>query len=200
MVNITLQGILGKKFGKFWELEVETVMEIFEAIEVNTSKVSDCFKDVQKFCTHFIVLVDGEVLPPYLINSKVLEGKKNIEILPVIQGGGFFAMFLIGIALTVLSMVITKMMSPKKPKDVKTSSSVLGSIRNVTSRNHPVPIGYGRLRVGSFVVANNLQVDNTAADLWSEKDNDSQKSADASIGFTNDYLGGYIRQPYNSKV
>ena len=32
MVNITLHGLLGKKLGKYWNLEVNSVLEIFDAI------------------------------------------------------------------------------------------------------------------------------------------------------------------------
>ena len=157
MTDITLRGILGKKFGEKWKLNVSTVCEIFEAIEANTSKVSSCFKDVTKFSTHFFVLIDGKVMPYYLINSKILTGKNKVEIVPIVQGGGPMAViFVIGLLLTVLSIVLTKMLSPKAPKDVKTSSTVLGQIRNVTEQNVVVPICYGRLRVGSVVVSNYL--------------------------------------------
>ena len=157
MTDITLRGILGKKFGEKWKLNVSTVCEIFEAIEANTSKVSSCFKDVTKFSTHFFVLIDGKVMPYYLINSKILTGKNKVEIVPIVQGGGPMAViFVIGLLLTVLSIVLTKMLSPKAPRDVKTSSTILGKIRNVTEQNVVVPICYGRLRVGSVVVSNYL--------------------------------------------
>ena len=157
MTEVTLRGILGKKFGEKWKLNVSTVCESFEAIEANTSKVSSCFKDVTKFSTHFFVLIDGKVMPCYLINSKILTGKNKVDIVPIVQGGGPMAViFVIGLLLTVLSIVLTKMLSPKAPKDVKTSSTILGKIRNVTEQNVVVPICYGRLRVGSVVISNYL--------------------------------------------
>tara|TARA_A100001515_G_scaffold143020_1_gene143133 strand:- start:421 stop:1059 length:639 start_codon:yes stop_codon:yes gene_type:complete len=159
MTDITLRGILGKKFGKNWKLSVSSVSEIFEAIEANTSKVSAYFKDVQKFSTHFFVLIDGKIMPNYLINSRILTGKNKVEIVPIIQGGVTAAViFVVGLLLTVLSIVLTKMLSPKSPRDVKTSSTILGKVRNVTSQNIVVPICYGRLRVGSAVVSNYLTI------------------------------------------
>jgi predicted phage tail protein len=158
MVNITLRGILGKKFGEKWNLHVSSVLEIFEAIEANTSKVSYYFRNVTKFSTHFFVIVDGKMIPSYLLNSKMLKSGSKVEIVPVVQGGVAAVLFVIGVILTVLSIIITKMLSPKSPRDVKTSSTVLGQIRNVTKQNIVVPIGYGRLRVGSAVISNSLSL------------------------------------------
>jgi len=162
MVDITLRGILGKQFGSEWRLNVSSVLEIFEAIEANTSRVSRCFYDLQKFATHFVIFIDGKAMPSYLLNSKILKKNNKVEILPIVQGSGGLELFIIGVLLTVASIVITKMMSPKAPKDVKTNSTILGGIRNVTARNIVVPIGYGRLKLGSAVVSNQLIVKDSA--------------------------------------
>lgn len=160
MTNITLRGILGKKFGEKWVLDVQSITEIFDAIECNTQKVSKYFSHIEKFATHFLIFVDGKMLPPHLINSKILNNN-SVEIVPVVQGGGidpFTAAIIIGILLTVVSIVLAIVLSPKSPRDVKTNSTVLGSIRNVLNRNIAVPIGYGRLRIGSAVISNDIIV------------------------------------------
>ena len=64
--------VLGKKLGENWDLKVSSVLEIFEAVSANISKSESVFSDLGKFCTHFIVFVDGKLLPPHLINSKIL--------------------------------------------------------------------------------------------------------------------------------
>ena len=58
----------------------------------------------------------------------------------------------------ILSIVLSIILSPKVPKDVKTNSSIMGSINNVLNRNAPVPLGYGRLRVGSLVISNDILI------------------------------------------
>lgn len=172
MTDITLRGILGKKFGEKWKLSVSRVSEIFEAIEANTSKVSAYFRDVQKFSTHFFVLVDGKIMPCHLINSQILNAGSKVEIVPIVQGGAPAAViFVIGMLMTVLSFVLTKMLSPKAPKDVKTSSTILGQIRNVTQQNIVVPVCYGRLRVGSAVVSNSLNIKQIPNSDFSDEQN-----------------------------
>ena len=156
MTEIKFKGILAEKFGEIWNLNVSSVLEVFQAVQANISQEGNLFADLRKFCTHFIVTVDGSILPPHLLNSKILKNDTKVEIVPVVQGGGFVAMFIIGLALTILSMVLMKALSPDSPKDVATSSRTLGKVRNVLNRNIVVPLGYGRMRVGSAVVSNNF--------------------------------------------
>jgi len=153
MVNITLHGLLGKKLGKDWLLEVESIIEIFEAIEANNIKINKYFSDMNKFVSHFIVYVDGKIIPYYLLKSKILKSDSKVDVVPVIQGGWLVA---IGIILIALSFVLMMVLSPKLPKDVKTNSTILGGVRNVLNRNIPVPLGYGRLRIGSAVITNDI--------------------------------------------
>ena len=58
----------------------------------------------------------------------------------------------------ILSIVLSIILSPKVPKDVKTNSSILGGINNVLNRNAPVPLGYGRLKIGSLVISNDILI------------------------------------------
>lgn len=154
MIDITLHGILGKKLGKNWRLNVDSVYEIFEAVEANNQTVNKYFSDFKKFVSHFVVYIDGKIMPAHLLKSKILESGNKVEIIPIIQGG--VTLVIIGIVLMVLSIVLSIVLSPKAPKDVKTNSTILGGVRNVLNRNIPVPIGYGRLRVGSAVISNNI--------------------------------------------
>ena len=158
MVNVTLKGILGKKLGPNWSLSVSSVFEIFEAVEANSSAVSKNFSDLQKFVTHFMVFVDGKVVPCYLMDSKILKQNSKVEIVPLIQGSAPAIPFIIAMIFSVISMIVTKQMSPKSPRDVKTNSTILGQLQNVSSRNIVVPIGYGRLRLGSALISNNINV------------------------------------------
>ncbi len=164
MVNITLKGILGKKLGPDWNLSVSSVFEIFEAVEANSSAVSKNFSDLQKFVTHFMVFVDGKAVPYYLMNSKILKQNSKVEIVPLVQGSAAIIPFVIAMVFSVISMIVVKQMSPKSPRDVKTNSTILGQLRNVSSRNIVVPIGYGRLRLGSALISNYINVQSNATE------------------------------------
>jgi len=62
MIDITLHGILGKKLGKNWQLNVDSVYEIFEAVEANNQKINKYFSDFKRFVTHFVVYIDGKYI------------------------------------------------------------------------------------------------------------------------------------------
>lgn len=159
MISVNLQGSLAKDLGNNWQLEVESVFEIFQAFNANIDNFSRLFADWSKLFSHFIVYIDGKPMPPHLIKSKMLKNKKEVSIMPIVQGGatisaGYLIAF--GVTMMVLSIVLMIVLSPKAPKDIKTDSTIIGGIRNVANRNIVIPIGYGRLRVGSAVVSNDM--------------------------------------------
>lgn len=161
MITVKLEGSLAKDLGKNWELDVESVFEIFQAFNANLDNFSKIFADWQKLFSHFIVYIDGKAMPAHLLKSKTLKNKKEVSIVPIIQGGaitGSTWLIITGITMMVLSIVLMFVLSPKAPKDIKTDSTVIGGVRNVLNRNIVIPIGYGRLRVGSAVVSNDLKV------------------------------------------
>ena len=52
-----------------------------------------------------------------------------------------------------ISFLINKLLSPKNPKQVQTSSYIFSSKENVANRNTPIPVSYGRLRIGTHVIS-----------------------------------------------
>jgi predicted phage tail protein len=56
------------------------------------------------------------------------------------------------------------MLSPKSPTDIKTVSRLFSNYENVTLRNVAIPIGYGRLRIGSIVISNQISFNIYAGD------------------------------------
>jgi hypothetical protein len=75
-----------------------------------------------------------------------------------------------------ISFLISKLLTPKDPKQIKTSSYILGAKSNIAARNAAVPIGYGKLRVGSLIVSSfSINFDYLR--------NDVSSGAGSSIGF-----------------
>ena len=106
MTEIKFKGVLAEKFGEIWKLNVSSVLEVFQAVQANISQEGNLFADLRKFCTHFIVTVDGSILPPHLLNSKILKNNTKVEIVPVVQGGGLSAIVTIRIVtiITIITM------------------------------------------------------------------------------------------------
>jgi predicted phage tail protein len=158
MVSVKLHGVFEDFIKTDWKLNVSTVLEIFEAIQANSNKLISTLGVLDEYLSHFIIYVDGKVVPPEYINSPILKKDSKVEVVPLILGSAELA---IGIALmligTGIQMLITKLLTPKSPVDIKTVSRLFSNYENVSLRNVPVPIGYGRYKIGSVVVSNNIQ-------------------------------------------
>jgi len=157
MVNVKLHGIFEDFIKTEWNLSVSSVLEVFEAIEANSSKLISTLGTFNEYLSYFIIYVDDKIMPPEYLNSPILKKNSKVEVVPFVFGSAELA---IGIALmligTGIQMLITKLLTPKSPTDVKTTSRLFSNYENVTMRNVAVPIGYGRCKVGSIVVSNNI--------------------------------------------
>jgi hypothetical protein len=70
-----------------------------------------------------------------------------------------------------ISMLMAKLLSTDDPEAVKTTSFIFTSAENTTEQGQVVPVGYGRMKVGSKVIsvaASN--VDKRRWDSWMEWD------------------------------
>jgi predicted phage tail protein len=165
MVNIKLHGIFENYVKTEWHLNVKTVFEAFEAIEANSGKLLEALGNFQEYLTHFIIYVDDKPVSHEYFNSPILKKDSKIEVVPLILGSTIagidilIAILLIAIS-TGISMLITSLMTPKAPKDIKNNSRLFSGYENVTKRNVSIPIGYGRLKIGSIVVANDVILTN----------------------------------------
>jgi len=163
MVTIKLHGIFEEFVKTDWLLNVKTVGEAFEAIEANSNKMLTALGNMQEYLTHFIIYVDDKIMPPEYLNSPILNKNSKIEVVPLMLGAVFvFDDFLIALVIMIIAMgiqmLVTRLMSPKAAKDIKNNSRMFSGYENVTKRNVAIPIGYGRLKIGSIVISNDLQI------------------------------------------
>ena len=87
------------------------------------------------------------------------------------------ATFVVGTVLSAalsfgISLLISKIMKQDDPEALNTSSFLFGQAENVTKQGVVVPVGYGRMQVGSRVISVNLfnidrsKYDNSGAGLY----------------------------------
>jgi predicted phage tail protein len=168
MVNIKLHGIFENLVKTEWNLNVKTVSEAFDAIEANSGKLIKALGILEEYISHFLIYVDGKIMAPDYLNSPILNKNSKIEVVPLVLGTAFViddilvALIIMAIA-TGIQILVTKLLSPKTPKDIKNNSKLFSGYENVAKRNVSIPIGYGRLKVGSVVVSNYLYNTNRIA-------------------------------------
>lgn len=158
MVNVKLHGIFEDFIETEWKLNVKSIIEIFQAIEANTGKLVLTLGNLNEYISHFIIYVDDKIVEPEYLNSPILKNNSKVQIVPLIIGSA--EQIIIGLVLLAIStgiqMLITQLLSPKSPIDVKTVSRLFSNYENVTLRNVAIPIGYGRLRIGSIIISNDI--------------------------------------------
>jgi predicted phage tail protein len=173
MKTIHLHGELGERFGKKWNFAIDTPNEAFSAIHANTSGFIEYLnKQARKDIQYVVLTKNPEKLKTekdFLKNAITSDGlgmrtsKKEFHIIPLIQGGGpvvgaFIVEVLVYTAVAIVVGLIVQgimkmLFKPPEKKDPVTSKSYLFSgPQNVEAQGIPVPLGYGRLRIGSVVV------------------------------------------------
>jgi predicted phage tail protein len=175
MTLINLHGILAKEFTKTMFFEINKPKEVIEAISAKFSFFKKRLNELSEQGMHYTLLVNGEKIDH--INQLDINNKPNrIDLVPSICGSGPVAIGIIGVALTyagtvggaslivnigvmMMSMAVQMMLAPKpdnKPTEATVSgakqSFLISSKANLVEQGNPVPVGYGRLRVGSNVI------------------------------------------------
>ena len=169
MTKINLHGILKYEFGEIIPLNITRPKEVIDAIDSIKKDFRTRVYQLARENVHFNIIADGESVK----NFNQLEMKKNfkqIDIVPMVAGGVFviddmIIMVAINIAIMVASLAIQMAMRPKPPKAQQLSSEISGNKQsflfsskgNLTQQGNPVPVGYGRLRVGSSIIQTSVK-------------------------------------------
>jgi len=163
MKKITFHGILKALGKKTYSVRASSWKEICEFLQANVRNYSAIRKRMLEDLDGCYFVVDGQVVESSEVLDKSIKEGEKIEVIPVVaMCAPAFAVFMIKMIITIavsmaISMLVAKMMTPKDPKQVKTSSYIISGKTNLAARNTPIPMGYGRLRVAAPVV-NVMQV------------------------------------------
>lgn len=179
MTSIKIHGILGQEFAPQMELELDKPRQVVEAITANRKNFTNRIHQLACEGCHYVIMVNRQKMSS-LAELDLLKKAETIDLIPVIAGsavtlGGFImgSMFgaglttiatwgaLVGtIALTAISVGLQLLLAPKPDAGPPISahsraleeSFSFSNKANVASQGSPVPVGYGRLIVGSQVI------------------------------------------------
>tara|TARA_Y100001951_G_C11282283_1_gene266228 strand:+ start:931 stop:1608 length:678 start_codon:yes stop_codon:yes gene_type:complete len=176
MTEVFLEGRLGRVVGKKFSFKTRTLKEVLAAIEANTGKLRTYFNLNGRRA--FAVFVNGKELDPSAYSLNVNVEGKNVLIIPMLFGaiavslttaivgaiglaGSKIATFIVGTLVSAalsfgLNLLISKIMKPDDPEALNTSSFLFGQAENVSKQGVVVPVGYGRMQIGSRVISVNL--------------------------------------------
>jgi len=171
MTQVYIHGILAREYGNVFELNLPNPKDVLEAIDCNRSGFIQRLVELQKegFCYDIIIDKKRVTQEEHMTGVK---NPKTIDLVPAITGAGpiaagigAFGSFLAGgtflakLTLAVIFAAISYALTPKPEfealeieADASKSSLIFSNTVNVASQGSPVPIGYGRLKVGSQVI------------------------------------------------
>lgn len=164
MTEIHLHGILGQKYGKLHKFSIKEPKDVVRALEANNEDFTKDLKDLlKKNIVYTIVADDQWVQGNFFLNNKKI---KKIDFVPMIIGSGWVAAvvsLVISIAVAVYSYVQAgKQQYPEIPgaegvSSVNSRSLAFSNRENITEQGNPVPLVYGRMKIGSAVIQSSIK-------------------------------------------
>ena len=159
-----------------FQANIDSFDELLSCISANFDNFG---KEVNKLREKFdglLIIVDGFIVDNGAVLNQKIRNAKVIELVPVLSLAAFASSTILFTSITAttvagkigvflvntiimsvisfgISFLINKLLSPKNPKQVQTSSYIFSSKENAASRNTPIPVSYGRLRIGTHVIS-----------------------------------------------
>lgn len=168
MTEIHLHGILGQKYGKLHKFSVKEPKDIVRALEANYEDFTKDLKDLLKKNIAYTIVADDQWVQGDSFAKK--DKVKKIDFVPCILGAAFLIPFipyiiaaLVAIGSAVYAYVQAgKQRYPEIPGAEGVSSANSRSLsfsnrENITEQGSPVPLVYGRMKVGSLVVQSSIK-------------------------------------------
>ena len=167
MTEIHLHGILGKKYGRLHKLAVKEPKDIVRALEANYEDFSKDLKDLLKKNIVYTMVADDQWVQGISFDKNKI---KKIDFVPAIIGSGPLVAFIPTIIMAVITIASAvysyvqagKQQYPQIPGAEGVSSANSRSLsfsnrENITEQGSPVPLVYGRMKVGSLVVQSSIK-------------------------------------------
>ncbi len=173
MVKVFLHGELGRECFPEWNLNVSSAAEAFHAIEINTKKLRKFLAQKYRENVGYDVLINGNKYSPEdfidIKNPETLyyselcmkkDDLRTIDIIPILEGADPITLIIVGLVISVAVAVATYFLSrPPSFDDFRQidqagrTSYLFNGPENVIGEGGPVPVGYGRLIVGSQTIS-----------------------------------------------
>ena len=179
--KVRLMGVLGKKFGKEWNVVADSVPAALRIIDANEPTFGAWMRaNASKFDRYHVEVKksNGRKLQVSPEELQMISDMDEITITPIIAGAGAKAKIVIGVVLMVaafwcgpaapyvfstgMSLTlagITQLITPNTKTTSNTPSYFFSGPVNTSEQGAPVPLIYGKCLVGSTVISAKITVD-----------------------------------------
>ena len=158
MNKLFLHGALGERFGEVWDINAANPAEAIRALFANEPLIEKYLNKKQKDGVAYGIKKepDGEFLNR---EEAPLGTSKNLHMFPIPEGEGLGALIMTA-ASVAASIYISKKLAEAMERDDDVSTQTQAYIYNGQSNRQeqgsPVPVGYGRVRVGSNSISSSV--------------------------------------------
>lgn len=178
--EVKLYGILSKEYGSTFKFfNIKKPLDAIKAIETTNEGFIKSIQNKSLMGMNYEIITDGETENCFSM-SKNKDNIKIIEIVPCITGevpaaffvalgygattaaalSTFATALIVGIAIAGITYLLTPIPDAEVREmeaSIKGGSFIFSSPDNIAAQGQPVPVGYGRLRVGSQVISSDLK-------------------------------------------
>ena len=206
MLEVRLHGALAKEFGMVWNLDVRSAPEAVDIIDANRPGFRRRIMELaHKGYVYRVRTKDHDYDNDDV--QMALGSAKRLDITPVVMGAGAGLRFVIGAVLVVVGLYsetpalvaagasmmmgsISEWLTPKAKKDSSASglqSWGISGATNTVDQGYPVPIIYGEVLTGSYVISAGIsisQLHNGSGDPSVEIGGDFNVSTGTGVGGT----------------
>lgn len=157
MTEVILHGLIGKRFGQQHKfVNIPRVADFVSALESRRTGIKKYILEQGQLGINYELVVNDEVVK----DEKEVLGKrliKKIELVPAV--GGSLDQFFISLVINLMMVGIQSILSPnveipigELSDSVETRSFAFSSRQNIAAQGVALPLGYGRLKIGSRVI------------------------------------------------
>lgn len=191
LTKIYLEGAMGRNFGREWTLDINTPIEALQLIQANIPAFGQWIRDnAKRYAKCMIICKYADGRTEALDEKTMLMHKepKEIHFVPWVEGAGKAFQYIVGAAMIVvgavlccfpgtqplgtslivagggmiISGIVTALMGRvRKDDDDAGTSYYFNGAQNTTSQGVPVPLIFGRCKVGSAVISSSINTSDT---------------------------------------
>lgn len=185
MTTVNIHGILAHEFQPHLQILISKPKEVFDALSCRFALFRKRINELSLQGIHYSLVIDGENIQK-VEQLSLYKAPKVIDLIPAICGSGPFiavvgllmagagasgatfagltAAQLFSAGLMIASVGLQMSLAPK-PQMQRPEATVSGakqsfmisSKANLMEQGSPVPVGYGRLRVGSYAIQSTVK-------------------------------------------
>ncbi len=211
MTKVFLHGKLGKEFGNEFNLSINKPQDVIKAIDANNEGFQKRIFDLSQEGAQYSLIADNQIIgsvEDFSAKRKIKEihmvpviygsgvGALAIGIGVLAAVGGYVTEYVVlstilyAVALAAISYGVQSLLAKPPAQNnqgsygtaAATSQSYLFTNgENVTQQGNPVPLGYGRLKIGSAVIQQTIKNYPNSIATFNEFVNQSAQEGQASM-------------------